>query len=555
MDIDPTNKAMINNSTLIIEQFKESLHSDKKNNCKRTNRYERNNKGQLSSDQRSHVAGSSTYSYSSSNSEKSFNLKESTQRFSPDKITRVKNKSSANEKDRIDAEQKAQQAEIKSAKADREREKNHSNYERMYSEAIQLYSAAIALDPEKASYYNKRAECYIKLNNQNEAAFDFLKVLELNPFDKTAYPKAAEYLMIIGDIAEAEKVLMEFHNLAGQEALKVESAKFLKLKFLKASNSEIAKLYAQDNFIKCLELLNQVLEIAEASEKFQNRKVECLLMLGRLDEAEALINKLANNNARIENSWLGYSAFLKGVKMYRQGNFPNCIEKLKEFREVITGLEFEAKLLEKVKEIWESHERGKRNFKFFRNLLKITLSVGKMHFDRTDYEGAKKYLISNLKLQHLNNEFKIMLLNELGSVNFKLNDFQTAKENYSESLRLHECNVNSLIRRAETHYKLEENVDAIFDLKEAFKLEPSENLEKCLQAAKQAKSSNTVDYMKILGVDGNPSEEKINMAYQARFNKYGSTLNHNATALEKEKIEFKKVELCYAKNNALLMLV
>ena len=362
MEIDPTNKAMINNFNILSEGYRKSYHCDKNNNGKRAKQYERNNnKESPASDQRSDVAKTSKYCISSSNSKESFSFKESVQ-HSPT-VESSLNESSTNKKDQIKAEQKVQQAVLRSEQADRNKHRDFERSRLLYSEVIDLYSEAIKLDPAKASYYNKRAECYIKLKNHNEAVFDFLKVLELNPLDKTAYPKAAESLMIVGNIAEAETVLIKFYNLAGQGALKVESAKSLKLKFLKASKSEIDKLYEQENFAGCLEVLNEVLEIAEVSEKFQNCKVECLLMLGRLDEAEKLVKKM------LASSNLGYSALLEGIKIFRQGDFPKSIEKLEEFRGIITGLEYEAKLLKYVKLIWNSYQKGKKQTKLVKTVF------------------------------------------------------------------------------------------------------------------------------------------------------------------------------------------
>ena len=136
--------------------------------------------------------------------------------------------------------------------------------------------------------------------------------------------------------------------------------------------------------------------------------------------------------------------------------------------------------------------------------------IGTTRLACQDYEGAKKDFIFALNFHQLSNNFKIMLLNDLGLTNFKLNDYQNAKENFSECLRLDECHVISLNRRAETHYVLEEYGDAILDLKEVFKLGPSEDLKNCLQQARLAKFSNPVDNMTILGADENLQQKRLN---------------------------------------------
>ena len=85
--------------------------------------------------------------------------------------------------------------------------------EQNYKKAIELYYKALAEDENNVFILNKIAHCYILLNNYNKAAFNYEKMIELDPKNIETYLNLAKVYENISDKNEAIDIL---NKLDGQ---------------------------------------------------------------------------------------------------------------------------------------------------------------------------------------------------------------------------------------------------------------------------------------------------------------------------------------------------
>ena len=121
--------------------------------------------------------------------------------------------------------------------------------------AIAAYREALALDPEYKSAILGLADAYRLAERYDEAAAGYRRLLELDPNDNKAHYHLAEIHAALGEYAEALEVL------AGLEATGEERA------------------------------------------PARNLKGECLLSLGRLDEAEAELRRALEMDDQLSDAW------------------------------------------------------------------------------------------------------------------------------------------------------------------------------------------------------------------------------------------------------------
>lgn len=137
-----------------------------------------------------------------------------------------------------------------------------------------------------------------------------------------------------------------------------------------------------------------------------------------------------------------------------------------------------------------------------------------------------------------------MLLCNLGLANMNLRDYKIAIDNFNEALRLNECHVKSLRKRAEAHYALQEYEDCLIDCEEALKFEASREVTKLINDANLAsKRRKDVSSWEVLGVAFNASDTDFKTAYHKLSLLYHCDKHPCATAVEKKKLKRKFLEV------------
>lgn len=193
-----------------------------------------------------------------------------------------------------------------------------------FENAIGHYSTAIALDPTNAVYLANRSGCYIALDKLQLASADALKAIEIDASYWKGYSRAINCFLALGDIKLAEDYVAKFeNNVAGVDSIKYNEIP--KLESLKKSHVKILKFYDEKNFEECLKHLETSLQIAHSCTSYRNLKVECLLMLGKSDEADKIIIKVLQNDPRDVNI-----IFMQGLKFYYMAKIEDSISKFLE---------------------------------------------------------------------------------------------------------------------------------------------------------------------------------------------------------------------------------
>jgi tetratricopeptide (TPR) repeat protein len=155
-----------------------------------------------------------------------------------------------------------------------------------YHRAIDLYNQAIDLCPEHAPYYGNRAAAYLMLNKYKQVIDDSKMSTSLDPKFAKGYMREGKAHLGLADCNSALRCLkkakeIEPHNKTIDTEMKnVETVRLLK--------EEADSAYNRNDYRKCVYLLNQALEVAINCSAFIIKKAECLVLIGRLEEAQTI---------------------------------------------------------------------------------------------------------------------------------------------------------------------------------------------------------------------------------------------------------------------------
>jgi DnaJ family protein C protein 7 len=189
------------------------------------------------------------------------------------------------------------------------------NFER----ACDLFTHALKMNPDNKIYLVNRSACYIKLEKFENAFNDALKVISVDETYWKGYSRAMQVCLISGDINQADTFLWKLEqNVRDSSALTFNEKRML-LK-IKPMIWKIDKFYNENNFGECLVWLTLAMKIATNCEAFENQKAECLIMLGKFDEADAIVSNALNKNP--ENL---HMVFNRGLIFYYGGDVSRSI--------------------------------------------------------------------------------------------------------------------------------------------------------------------------------------------------------------------------------------
>ena len=142
-------------------------------------------------------------------------------------------------------------------------------------EGILQFSEAIALNPSKASLWNRRCACLMALKRSNLALNDALKAIELDATLKSAHFRLIECYLNLGEIEKAENAIKKLLEI-DPDALLSDLVK--KMKKLKKYNADIEKAVVNNNFDKCFGLLDEAMKLSPDSNDLQFKKLQILVI-------------------------------------------------------------------------------------------------------------------------------------------------------------------------------------------------------------------------------------------------------------------------------------
>jgi tetratricopeptide (TPR) repeat protein len=297
--------------------------------------------------------------------------------------------------------------------------------EKHTQEAIDIYTKAIALEPNNAGPYLNRGVAYASIKQDGPAEQDLHKAISVDPKAMAAYYALSSFYTNKGDSKKAEETL----RLAIQNAPPEDPGPYLRLAALllregrtadgeqvvqqlreKQPNSAVVAVAIGDYYLAsrdnnaAVKEFQRGLNIDPKNQDLQLHLLETLIGDGKIDEANALTDKLLKDNpgdilARVTHARL---LAIKG----------NSQEAVVQLREVIK----------------DAPENAKAHF-----------ILGQVLRQSGDFTGAKAEMQEALKRQPENP----MVLYAMAETYRDAGDFETAREYASRLLKLNETNASA----------------------------------------------------------------------------------------------------------------
>lgn len=135
-----------------------------------------------------------------------------------------------------------------------------------------------------------------------------------------------------------------------------------------------------------------------------------------------------------------------------------------------------------------------------------------------------------------------------GLANFNLQKYEEARDDFTDCLRIKSDSQDVLMKRAKTHFVLQEYEDCIVDCEEYIRIENSIDIQGICDSAKLLlKNSELKSAYGILEVAENASEEEIKKAFGKLSKTFHVDKHPNATAIDKIKLtrKFNEVKKAY----------
>lgn len=390
---------------------------------------------------------------------------------------------------------------------------------KQYKTALPLYTEAIDLCPEIAAYYGNRAACYIMLNRFIEALEDSRKSVQLDPEFVKGYIRILKCSIALGDVMAAEQAIKKVKELDPHStAITNEIRSYEKLK---QYENEAAKAYEKKDFRKVVYCMDRCLDCAPTCAHYKIQKAECLVFLGRLQEAQ----ELANTILHIDKSNAD-AIYVRGICLYYEDNIESSTNHFMQVLRLAPDHKKAMNIFKKAKSLKKKKEEGNDMFK-----------SGKL-------QDAYRIYTEALTIDPLNKKINSKIYLNRAIVLSRLNKLKEAIADCTSALVLEETYLKALLRRAKCYSDLGEYEESVKDYEKVCTMEKSKENKKLLQDAKLAlKRSKRKDYYKILGVDRNASEDDIKKAYRKRALVHHPDRHASASDNEKKEQEKKFKEL------------
>jgi tetratricopeptide (TPR) repeat protein len=141
----------------------------------------------------------------------------------------------------------------------------------------------------------------------SESAFD----------TKSAFDKLAKIVLKMPTMSQPQAEFDEREDDSPEMSAFKENSKMERLKYAQNFCDEN---YKEGNFQDCLRYVNDILKLTE-SLKHRNIKAECLIMLGKMEEAEVIIDAALKQNPQDFNM-----IYIDGLKDYHEVNLKESVE-------------------------------------------------------------------------------------------------------------------------------------------------------------------------------------------------------------------------------------
>lgn len=188
-------------------------------------------------------------------------------------------------------------------------------------ESIEHYTNAIKAQP-LLEYIESRMKTYYSMGEINLAMEDSMEMVRMRKHDWNGYKFTLIFALASGNIEKMDSYLrMAVRCAKNAIADEVEQLNSQIIAF-KGDNRKVLTFHANNNFVKCLESIEQPLKDAYACVAYQKIKIECLLMLNKLESADQMIKGVLEKYPTDADM-----IFLEGLRYYLDADIENSILK------------------------------------------------------------------------------------------------------------------------------------------------------------------------------------------------------------------------------------
>lgn len=274
---------------------------------------------------------------------------------------------------------------------------------------------------------------------------------------------------------------------------------------------KIESLIEQSQFEECLKEIEAAQKSQENDSNLSWMKVECLINLDRLDEADEIIDKAKNEKS-------AGMLYVKGLRNYYELKIQDSVVFFK------SALRKNPKLVKAEKK------------QAIASKMLTMINSGCADLKSGKHKEARETFTTALPLDLSNKNYSRFIFYNLGVANQKLKLFSDACHDFTEALRIKETHSKTLIRRAQCHFEMSEFEDSIMDCEESLKIRKSQEAQKLLEISKTKLKSFVRSPYDILGVKSSATSGEVKKAYYKLSRDLHPDKHPDGTALDKKKL-------------------
>jgi len=380
-----------------------------------------------------------------------------------------------------------------------------------YRKSIDLYTKAIELCPNAPAYYGNRAAAYMMIKKYKEAIADSKSAIAIDEFFVKGYLREGKSLLALGDYKSALRSFQKVKELEPTNSnvdIDIQNCNEVKHFHETAEHA-----YSTGDYRKVVYLMDRALTNSSCSSQYSILKAECLVYLGRYQEAQEIANDIV-----MKEQTNADALFVRGMCLYYQDNAEKAFP---HFQRVL--------------QFSPDHYKAKSFFKKAKSLQKSKIA-GNDAFKAGKYQEAYDLYTESLAIDPDNKHINAALYFNRATTCSKLNKLDDCIRDCTKAIELDNGYIKAYARRAKSYMDKEDYESAVIDYEKVYKLDKTKEHSQLLKDAKlELKKSKRKDYYKILGCSKTANDDEIKKAYRK------SALAHHPDRFPNE-TEEKKIE-------------
>lgn len=280
------------------------------------------------------------------------------------------------------------------------------------------------------------------------------------------------------------------------------------------SQEKIESLIEQSQFEECLKEIEVAQKLQENDSNLSWMKVECLIKLDRLDEADEIIDKAKN----VKSAGMLY---VNGLRNYYDLKLKDSV------------VYFNSALRKNPKLVKAEQQQA------VATKMLTLINSGCADLKSGKNKEAKETFTTALPLDLSNKNYSRFVFYNLGVANQKLKLYADAVHGFTEALRIKETHSKTLIKRAQCHFEMSEFEDSIIDCEESLRIKKSEEAQKLLDISKTKLKGVVRSPYDIMGVKSGATSGEVKRAFHKLSLILHPDKHPDGTAIDKKKLSYK----------------